>query len=48
MMYTTIIHILLCHAVIRASDNKLDGSKLFDWLKEIRDDTGVTYMQVLS
>ena len=46
MMYTTIIHILLCHAVISASDNILDESKLSDWLKEIRDATGAAHMQV--
>ena len=47
MTYSTIVHVLLCHVIISASNNSLDGSKLSDRLKEINDGTGVTYMQVL-
>ena len=48
MTYTTIVHFLLCIAIISASENSLDGSKLSDRLKEISDSTGLAYMQVLS
>ena len=45
MTYSTIVHVLLCHVIISASNNSLDGSKLSDRLKEITDSTGLTYMQ---